>query len=519
MNDELGDKTATRSATGTPTAATPSDRDCRVTAGDLRPGDLIAEKYRFDCTLGSGGMGLVLRATHVDLNRPVAIKVVRREFLGDEEIVARMLAEAQMAASLRSEHVARVLDLGRLDSGAPYIVFEYLEGRDLAALLDERGALAPELAVEFLLHACDALAEAHRAGIVHRDLKPDNLFLTERPDGAPILKVLDFGVSKKLSARDRRAVLTNPLQLIGSPYYMAPEQMRTGSIADARADVWALGVVLYELCTGRTPFSADSVPGVCAMVLDEDPPAPSRFAPQLPRGLERIILRCLRKHPERRYQNVTELASALVHFGPAHARPYAERISRVFSSASSAEIAVPLASHGKNSGSGSTRHCVTQRSGGIQGPLTPLSLAATVRGPSSERAAAGKPSRKPVLVFAAAVSSSLLASTLFFEQRARAVRPTARAQVTAPARSAFIPPTLVAASLVPEPETPSSVAKVPPPPAALEEVRAAAPKNQRNRATKPVPAKSVEPPPAREPTAPESRRPDPWDPKNFGGRL
>jgi serine/threonine-protein kinase len=291
-------------------------------------GELIGGKYRVTGLIGEGGMGIVLSAVHDDLERDVAIKVVRRELLQNEDVIERLLAEAQIAACIRSEHVTRVLDVGRLTSGSPYLVLEKLEGRDLSGILDEGGPLDVETAVDFVLQVCDALAEAHAGGIIHRDLKPENLFFTTRPDGSPCIKVLDFGISKNLGARDRRAAITNPSQVMGSPFYMAPEQIRSKPV-DARSDVWALGVVLYELCTGQTPFAADSVPSVCHLVLNEKPTPPRTFAPDLPLALEGIILRCLEKDPEHRFANVAELAFVLSAFGGPEAAYYADRIERV----------------------------------------------------------------------------------------------------------------------------------------------------------------------------------------------
>jgi serine/threonine protein kinase len=291
-------------------------------------GELIGGKYRVTGLIGEGGMGIVLAAVHDDLERDVAIKVVRHELLQNDDVIERLLTEAQIAACIRSEHVTRVLDVGRLANGSPYLVLERLEGRDLAGILDESGPLELATAVDFVLQVCDALAEAHAGGIVHRDLKPENLFFTTRPDGSACIKVLDFGISKNLSARDRRGAITSPSQVMGSPYYMAPEQIRSKPV-DARSDIWALGVVLYELCTGQTPFAADSVPSVCHLVLNEEPTPPRTFAPDLPLALEAVILRCLEKDPARRYGNVAELAAALSPFGGPEAAYYAERIERV----------------------------------------------------------------------------------------------------------------------------------------------------------------------------------------------
>ena len=287
----------------------------RLSSSDLGEGDVLVGKYRIEAVLGEGGMGIVLRATHLELGCQVAIKVMRPELAQHEESVNRLLVEAQAAASIRSEHVARVLDVGRLDSGAPFLVLEYLEGRDLSQILSKVGRLDSQIAVDFVLQACQALSEAHGAGVVHRDLKPENLFLSHRSDGTPVIKVLDFGISKRLTRAGREAARTNPSELLGSPLYMAPEQMRGSVDIDARADIWSLGVVLYELCTGQSPFFGESIPAICARVIGIDPAPPRSLMPTLPSGLEAIILRCLRKEPAHRPASIAELATALAAYG------------------------------------------------------------------------------------------------------------------------------------------------------------------------------------------------------------
>ncbi|MFS8068038.1 MAG: serine/threonine-protein kinase, partial [Byssovorax sp.] len=209
-------------------------------------GELIAGKYRVDRVLGAGGMGTVFAATHVVLGQRVAIKRMHPERIGRHNAGPRFLREARAAARLRSQHVARVIDVGVLEDGAPFIVMEHLDGEDLAALVDRRGALPVAEAVEYVLQAAEAIAEAHAAGIVHRDLKPENLFLSFDLAGAPCIKVLDFGISKLLG--DELA-LTRAAVAVGTPLYMSPEQMVSSRDVDSRTDLWSLGVVLYELVT------------------------------------------------------------------------------------------------------------------------------------------------------------------------------------------------------------------------------------------------------------------------------
>lgn len=307
----------------------PPARSRRLSSSDFGEGDVLVGKYRIECVLGEGGMGIVLRATHIDLGCRVAIKVMRPELANDEASVSRFLIEAQAAACIRSEYVARVLDVGRLDNGAPFLVLEHLEGRDLSQVLVQRGHLASHVAVDFVLQACQALSEAHGAGIVHRDLKPENLFVASRADGTPIIKVLDFGISKRLTRESREAARTNPSELLGSPLYMAPEQMRGGVEVDARADIWSLGVVLYELCTGQSPFFGETIPSICARVIGIEPTPPSQLNDSIPERLEQIILRCLRKDREERPANVAQLAGELAEFGSADAAAYASSALRV----------------------------------------------------------------------------------------------------------------------------------------------------------------------------------------------
>ncbi|MDC3953057.1 serine/threonine protein kinase [Polyangium jinanense] len=278
-------------------------------------GDVLAGKYRVEKVLGMGGMGVVVAATHLDLREVRAVKLMRPE-ASSEQCVERFLREARAVVRLRSEHVAEVYDVGRLDSGAPYIVMEMLEGQDLAAMQKRRGAFPIEEAVLYVAQACHALAEAHAAGIVHRDLKPGNLFLTRRSDGSPCIKVLDFGISKHTRPEVDDPEMTGARDLMGSPLYMAPEQMRSASKVCARADVWALGAILYKLLTGRAPFQAATVPEIFAAVLAKPVKLPSAIRPDVPRGLDNVVMRCLDKHTSRRYASATELLNALRPFGP-----------------------------------------------------------------------------------------------------------------------------------------------------------------------------------------------------------
>jgi len=305
----------------------------------VKVGDVLAGKYRVEAILGMGGMGVVVEATHLDLQELRAIKLMLPDAIEEKEMVDRFMQEARSAGRLKSEYVARIHDVGRLDNGSPYIVMEHLEGADLRAVLKKRGRLAAPEAIHYALQACEALAEAHALGIVHRDLKPANLFLTTRTDGTPCIKLLDFGISKVLGAADLE--MTKTQTVLGSPSYMSPEQMRSPRNVDARTDIWALGVILYRLLTGELPFRAESVPELVTKVAQGAPKNPSSIVTDLPADLDAVLLRCLERDLSRRYANVGELSSALLPFAPSEARASIERIARVLASASHGRGALP----------------------------------------------------------------------------------------------------------------------------------------------------------------------------------
>jgi serine/threonine-protein kinase len=304
-------------------------------AAGIQPGQILLGKYRIERVLGVGGMGVVVAATHVNLEERVAIKFLLPDALQNAEAVARFLREARAAVRIKSEHVARVTDVGKLETGAPYMIMEYLDGGDLGSLSKARGALPVEEAVEYLLQACEAIAEAHALGIVHRDLKPSNLFLVRRADGTPSVKVLDFGISKVtgMAASGADLGMTKTTTIMGSPLYMSPEQMASSRDVDARTDIWALGAILFELLTGRVPFQADTITQLCAMILQQRAEPLRNHRPDAPEGLQRVIGRCLEKDRNVRYGNVAEFANALAPYAPRRARLSIERVSRVVQAA------------------------------------------------------------------------------------------------------------------------------------------------------------------------------------------
>jgi serine/threonine protein kinase len=354
-----------------------ADRDTSI---PVSPGDLVAGKYRVDRVLGAGGMGVVLAATHEQLDQPVALKFLHTSVLQLPEVVQRFMREARSAVKIHSEHVARVLDVGALESGAPYMVMEYLDGQDIAEVLAARGALPAQETVGYVLQACEAIAEAHSLGIVHRDLKPANLFLARRPSGKPTIKVLDFGISKVRSSTMDHAV-TKTSALMGSPGYMSPEQMVAAKSVDARSDIWSIGVLLYEMLSHRMPFLAETMPELVAAILQKVPDPIGTVRPDLPVGLQVVVTRCLEKDPAARYANVAELARALVPFGPARGELSVERIEQVLGL--SGELAQPMASAAdavRNDPATflpTTTHAARQKSGRFVVPAVVLAVGVT----------------------------------------------------------------------------------------------------------------------------------------------
>lgn len=296
--------------------------------GAPAPGTLFADKYRIERLLGVGGMGYVLAARHVHLDERVAIKMLLPDRAKQDDVVKRFLREGRAAVKIRSEHVGRVLDVGSVD-GVPFIVMEYLEGCDLADLLERQGRLRADVAVEFTLQACEAIAEAHAMGTVHRDLKPANLFLVRRADGSDCVKVLDFGISKMASGQGDGLSMTRTASTMGTPLYMSPEQLKSSRDVDARADVWSLGVILFELVSCRLPFEAESLAELSVKVLTEEPPDVRAFVPDVPAGVAEVIRRCLRRDAGARLASVAALAAALAPFGTPAARKSAEVIANV----------------------------------------------------------------------------------------------------------------------------------------------------------------------------------------------
>jgi serine/threonine-protein kinase len=298
-----------------------------VSERDVPIGAVLAGKYRVERVLGQGGMGVVVEATQLDLERRVALKFLRQATMSETTVaLARFEREARAVARLRGAHVVQIYDVGRLEHGEPFIVMELLHGEDLSKVLDREQRLSIATAVDYVLQACEAMAEAHVAGVVHRDLKPANLFLTRGPDGRPIVKVLDFGISKLLAAETTSANLTNGV--LGSPLYMSPEQLSSSKSIDYRTDIWSLGTILYELITGQAAFHAEGLPQICTRVMLGEPEALGSEH-RVPLGLQAAILGCLAKAPEARHPSVADLALALVPFARGSSHRSAEAAIRI----------------------------------------------------------------------------------------------------------------------------------------------------------------------------------------------
>lgn len=275
------------------------------------PGDLLASKLRIIRRLGAGGMGVVYEAMHVHLRRRVAIKVIHPDQSQSPEARTRFMNEARAQAQLPLEHIVQVIDVDTLPDGSLYTVMEYLDGRDLKRELKKRKTLPIAEAVAYVIQACQGVAAAHAAGIVHRDLKPQNIFVMNL-DGVRKVKLLDFGIAKFLAEGGQNLTATS--EVVGTPTHLAPEQIAGTGHVDGRADIWALGIVLFELVTGQTPFRRDSAMATLAAVANQEPGMLAAHRVDVPPALELVVKRCLEKSPEARFQTALELAAALEPF-------------------------------------------------------------------------------------------------------------------------------------------------------------------------------------------------------------
>lgn len=464
-------------------------------------GQILAGKYEVEHVLGYGGMGVVVAAKHIHLGERVAIKFLLPQAMKRAEVVKRFIQEGRAARRIKSEHVARVFDVDRLEDGAPYMVMEFLEGADLSTVLKTKGAVPIDLAVEYVLQACEAIGEAHSLGIIHRDLKPANLFVSKRADGSPVVKVLDFGISKVLDpALDADVELTKTDVMMGSPVYMAPEQMISARDVDVRADVWSLGIILHYLIMGTQPFKGSSVTQLYASIL-EGPPRMCPTRPDVPERLEAAIMKCLEAAAKDRWNNVAELANAIAEFAQPHARVSAERVSRTLG-VTAAHKSTPPPSIAGSITPMSVASSAARSTDASTGPHTDGSWGHT-QGPLQRRT-----SRNVFLAIAALLAASLAGGGLVLLLRSGTPATSGAAPDPSPATATSSSPSIGGATVV----TPAASSDAP--------VVAVAPVASSSAAASASPSTSAKPLPAAGPTGPRpvvTARPVSTKPK--GGDL
>lgn len=324
----------------------------------VREGDLLAGKYRVERIPGRSGLGVLVHVRHMELGQEVTLKFLVPEACAYPEFVQRFVREARAAVRIQGEHVARITDVGRLASGAPYMVREYLRGPDLAEVLKVRGPLPVAEAVDYIVQACEGVAEGHMLGVVHRNIRPTSLVVARRSDGAPLVKVFDFAASESLHVdpfTERAVSLVGTSAIMASLPYLAPEQIRDPHDVDYRADVYALGAVLFELVAGSPVYAADTAPALVAQVAADPAPSLRSLRPDAPSDLDHVVLRCLAKNRAIRYPSMGELVSALAPFASAESVGSIERVLRLARQSTSPRAAAPSSAPRSLTGPLSTR--------------------------------------------------------------------------------------------------------------------------------------------------------------------
>ena len=316
-------------------------------------GAVLMGKYRVERELGSGGMGVVVEATHLGLDQRVAIKLLNPELVESPEILGRFLREARIAATLPADHIARATDVGQTEAGVPYLVMELLSGHDLAVELARAGRFDVVRAVSLVLEACEGVADAHAVGLVHRDLKPANLFLSQRGSRPPIVKVLDFGLSKE-PKRNESVSLTQDGSVFGTPQYMSPEQVLSTKDVDARSDQHALAMILFEALTGRAPYEGTTVNQLIVAIATARPPRVRELRKEVPAGLDAAVARALAKKPEDRFPTLAGFARAIAPFGGPAAQVSAGNVERILRGSDALLGSLDRASGGPPSGDAKT---------------------------------------------------------------------------------------------------------------------------------------------------------------------
>jgi serine/threonine-protein kinase len=410
------------------------------------PGTLLAGRYQVEGLIGSGGMAAVLAAIQTDLGRRVAIKLLPPRAAKSALGVERFIREARAASAIDSDHVVRLFEVGRLESGTPFMVMEFLVGAPLSRTIERRGPLPLTEGIDYFLQTAVAIAHCHAIGVVHRDLKPENIMVLENPGQRGHVKVLDFGISKAdWFEQEHTPSLTGTSDVFGTPTHMSPEQVRSSKSVDYRTDIWAMGVVLYEIFAGKPPFIAESLPALSAMIVSDEPTPPSHLRPDLPAELERLVLRCLAKRAENRPQSVHEIAEALAPFAAPSSHAHLDRI-----------FAIALAKQlGASAGPAA----------GVSGPYAPLRSTASAWGTTYRRKLGA---RRGValgvgagLVLFAAVTVALMLSARY---RAAPVTPDVEGSSEAVGPTAAGPSPAVSGAPVPAPTTSTTGQSAPPSP-------------------------------------------------------